>query len=112
MRDLAAATPDLTRSFRVVNALLNTLAYNPPGSTEEGYLFWLSWANHLGATVFATQDAHGPIRRGLVVFSCEHRAAAADAVAEHQPALGTLVDLLNGPTDGRDLPAARGRGGG
>jgi phospholipid/cholesterol/gamma-HCH transport system substrate-binding protein len=97
MRDLAAATPDLTRSFRVVNALLNTLAYNPPGRTEEGYLFWLSWANHAGATVFATQDAHGPIRHGIVVYSCG-TAQLLETVAATNPALGTLVDLLNGPT--------------
>jgi len=96
MRELAAATPDLTRSFRVLNALVNTLAYNPPGRSEEGYLFWLSWANHAGATVFATQDAHGPIRHGLVVFSCE-TARLLDVVAATNPALGTLVDLLNGP---------------
>jgi phospholipid/cholesterol/gamma-HCH transport system substrate-binding protein len=97
MRELAAATPDLTRSFRVLNALVNTLAYNPPGRSEEGYLFWLSWANHAGATVFATQDAHGPIRHGLVVFSCE-TARLLDVVAATNPALGTLVDLLNGPS--------------
>jgi phospholipid/cholesterol/gamma-HCH transport system substrate-binding protein len=97
MRDLAAAAPDLTRSFRVVNALLNTLAYNPPGRTEEGYLFWLSWANHAGSTVFATQDAHGPIRHGIVVFSCD-TAQLLETVAGTNPALGTLVDLLNGPT--------------
>jgi phospholipid/cholesterol/gamma-HCH transport system substrate-binding protein len=96
MRDLAAATPDLTRTFRVVNALLNTLAYNPPGSEEEGYLFWLSWANHLGATVFATQDAHGPIRHGIVVFGC-NTANLLDTLARANPQLGTLVDLLNGP---------------
>ena len=30
-----------------VNALLNALAYNPPGAKDEGYLFWLSWLNHL-----------------------------------------------------------------
>jgi phospholipid/cholesterol/gamma-HCH transport system substrate-binding protein len=97
MRDLAAATPDLTRSFRVLNALFNTLAYNPPGRTEEGYLFWLSWANHVGSTVFATQDAHGPIRHGIVVFNCQ-TAELLETVAGTNPALGTLVDLLNGPT--------------
>lgn len=96
MRDLAAATPNLTRSFRVLNALLNTLAYNPPGRSEEGYLFWLSWANHVGATVFATQDAHGPIRHGIVVFNCQ-TAELLETVAGTNPALGTLVDLLNGP---------------
>jgi phospholipid/cholesterol/gamma-HCH transport system substrate-binding protein len=109
LRDLAAATPDLTRSFRVVNALLNTLAYNPPGATEEGYLFWLSWANHVGATVFATQDAHGPIRHGIVVYSCD-TAQLLEAVAGTNPALGTLVELLNGPTADEICPQPGGGG--
>ena len=96
MRDLAAAAPDLTTTFTSLNHLLNMLAYNPPGETEEGYLFWLSWANHLAPTIFATQDAHGPIRHGLVVFGCQ-TGALLDSVAEANPQLGTLVDLLNGP---------------
>ena len=105
MRDLAAATPDLTRTFRVVNALLNTLAYNPPGRADEGYLFWLSWANHTGATVFATQDAHGPIRHGLVVLSCS-TAQLLDSVSNTNPALGTLVDLLNGADAAEICPSS------
>jgi phospholipid/cholesterol/gamma-HCH transport system substrate-binding protein len=96
MRDLAAVTPDLTQSFEVVNSLLNTLAYNPPGRDSEGYLFWLSWLNHIGSTVFATQDANGPIRHGVVVLSCES-ARVLNVVAANNPALGTLVDLLNAP---------------
>ena len=96
MRDLAAAAPDLTNTFTRLNRLLNMLAYNPPGETEEGYLFWFSWANHLAPTIFATQDAHGPIRHGLVVFGCQ-TASLLDSVAEANPQLGTLVDLLNGP---------------
>jgi phospholipid/cholesterol/gamma-HCH transport system substrate-binding protein len=103
MRDLAAVTPNLTRTFRVLNALVNTLAYNPPGPTREGYLFWLSWANHVGATVFATQDAHGPIRHGLVVLSC-NTAQLLQVVADANPALGTLVELLNGPTEEEICP--------
>jgi phospholipid/cholesterol/gamma-HCH transport system substrate-binding protein len=105
MRDLAAATPDLTRSFKVVNALLNTLAYNPPGDTEEGYLFWLSWANHTSQTVFATQDAHGPIRHGLVVLSC-NTARLLESVAGSSPNLGTLVALLNSPTAEQICPTS------
>jgi phospholipid/cholesterol/gamma-HCH transport system substrate-binding protein len=97
MRDLAAATPNLTRSFKVLNALLNTLAYNPPGDSSEGYLFWLSWLNHLGTTVFQTQDAHGPIRHGLIVLSC-NTATLLQTVAENNPQLGTLVELLNAPS--------------
>ena len=38
-RDLAVVTPKLTTSVKVLNYLLNELAYNPPGK-EEGYLFW------------------------------------------------------------------------
>jgi phospholipid/cholesterol/gamma-HCH transport system substrate-binding protein len=96
LRDLAAATPDLTRTFTVVNALLNTLAYNPPGDKDEGFLFWLSWANHLGDTVFSTQDAHGPIRHGIVVASCQSFAVL-DSVARNNELLGVLVQLLNPP---------------
>jgi phospholipid/cholesterol/gamma-HCH transport system substrate-binding protein len=96
LRDLAAATPDLTRTFKVVNALFNTLAYNPPGDKDEGFLFWLSWANHLANTVFATQDAHGPIRHGIVVASCQSFAVL-DSVARNNELLGVLVQLLNPP---------------
>ena len=96
MRDLAAATPDLTSSFKVVNRLLNEFAYNPPGD-EEGYLFWQSWVNHAGDSLFSTADAQGPIRRGLVVVSCS-TAQLLDAVAGANPQLGTLVSLLNSPS--------------
>jgi phospholipid/cholesterol/gamma-HCH transport system substrate-binding protein len=95
-RDLAAVTPDLTRTFKVVNALLNTLAYNPPGDRDEGFLFWLSWANHLANTVFATQDANGPIRHGVVVLSC-NSAAVLKSVAQNNELLGVLVQLLRPP---------------
>ena len=40
-------TPRLTNTFKVLNSLFNTLAYNPPG-TEEGYLFWASLAQPRG----------------------------------------------------------------
>jgi phospholipid/cholesterol/gamma-HCH transport system substrate-binding protein len=96
MRDLAAATPDLTRTFRVVNALLNTLAYNPPGDTEEGFLFWASWVNHLGPAVFSNQDAHGPIRRGLVVVGCQSLQVLENIVLGN-PQLGVLTQLLEAP---------------
>ena len=96
LRDLAAAAPKLTTTFTSLNYLLNELAYNPPGDTNEGFLFWVSWANHLAPTIFATQDAHGPIRHGLVVFGCQ-TGALLDSVAQANPQLGTLVDLLNGP---------------
>ena len=103
MRDLAASTPDLTASFSVLNRLLNTVAYNPPGDREEGYLFWQSWVNHAGNAVFSTADAHGPIRRGLVVLSCSS-AQLLDAVASTNPQLGTIIQLLNAPSTEQICP--------
>ena len=93
--DLAVVTPRTTRVFKFVNALLNTLAYNPPGS-EEGYLFWASWVNHAGATIFNTQDAHGPVRRGLVLVSCP-ALGTLEQVAQANPQLQVLIELLNAP---------------
>ena len=114
MRDLSAATPDLNRVFGVVNYALNELTYNPPGAGDEGFEFWFAWANHIGDTVFSTQDAHGPIRRGLVVLSCQS-AQLLHSVASNNPQLGTLVDLLNAPTQEQICPKstqAPGAGGG
>jgi phospholipid/cholesterol/gamma-HCH transport system substrate-binding protein len=97
LRDLAASAPDLTRSLTVVEALLNTLAYNPPGQREEGYLFWLAWANHLGNTLFANADAHGPIRRGVVIVSCTTLQILENVILGN-PQLGVLTQLLDAPT--------------
>jgi phospholipid/cholesterol/gamma-HCH transport system substrate-binding protein len=95
-RDLAAATPALRRTFDVLNDALNTFAYNPPGK-EEGFLFWQSWLNHAGATVFNTQDAHGPIRRGLVIVSCG-ALGVLENIKKVTPQLAVLVELLQAPT--------------
>jgi phospholipid/cholesterol/gamma-HCH transport system substrate-binding protein len=103
-RDLAVATPRLTTSLGVVNQLLNELAYNPPGA-EEGFLFWTAWANHDGASVFAQQDAHGAIRRGLVVTSCSSLALLQNIGLANQ-ALGTLATLLNPPATSAVCPGS------
>jgi phospholipid/cholesterol/gamma-HCH transport system substrate-binding protein len=102
--DLADATPRLTDSLEVVNTLLNELAYNPPGS-EEGYLLWASWANHNGASIFSTQDAHGPIRRGLVVTSCSSLGLLQN-IGRASPVLGTLSALLNPPSQSAVCPGS------
>jgi phospholipid/cholesterol/gamma-HCH transport system substrate-binding protein len=103
MRDLAAATPALTNTFKIANYALDMLAYNPPGENEEGYLFWLSWANHLGATVFQSQDGNGPIRHGVFVATC-NSFDVLDSVAQADPRLGTLVGLLNPPRQSNACP--------
>ncbi len=105
MRDLAATTPDLTASFSVVNRLLNEAAYNAPGEADEGYLFWQSWVNHAGNSLFATADSQGPIRRGLVVLSCS-TAQLLGPVSEANPTLGTIIGLLNSPTSASICPSS------
>jgi phospholipid/cholesterol/gamma-HCH transport system substrate-binding protein len=103
-KDLAVVTPRLTRTFKVLNSFLNELAYNPPGS-EEGYLFWSAWTAHAGATIFTTQDAHGPIRRGLVLISCP-AFTVLDQVTAANPQLSTLIQLLNIPRQSEVCPTA------
>jgi phospholipid/cholesterol/gamma-HCH transport system substrate-binding protein len=94
-RDLAALTPDFTSVLKTANYILNTAAYNPPGP-DEGYLFWISWLNHIGPTVFSTQDAHGPIRRGALFFSCSGLGLL-DTLKTVNPQLGTIIGLTNAP---------------
>lgn len=99
--DFAAATPDLTSSFEVLNAFLNGLAYNPPGS-REGYLFYLAWLNHVGNSLFSAQDATGAIRRGLLVIACSALPGLNGVKAPTNPnpaldGLRLLVQLTNAP---------------
>jgi phospholipid/cholesterol/gamma-HCH transport system substrate-binding protein len=93
--DLAQVAPKLTTTLKNLNEVLNELAYNPPGK-EEGYLFWLSWLNHDGASIFSVQDAHGPIRRGTILAPCS-TLAILDQIGSVQPALGTAAGLLHAP---------------
>jgi phospholipid/cholesterol/gamma-HCH transport system substrate-binding protein len=96
----ADATPDLATTFRVLNAFLNSLAYNPPGK-KEGYLFYLAWLNHVSNSVFATQDGEGPIRRGVVDVPCGNLLALNGQKRNPAPnfaALRLLTQLFNAPS--------------
>jgi phospholipid/cholesterol/gamma-HCH transport system substrate-binding protein len=95
-RNLAVSTPDLTRSFTVLNHLFNMLGFNPKGregpevaTRDEGYLFWLAWLNHDGAAVFSANDAHGPFRP---VTAGSHCSTLRQNVAE-EPELEFLQGL-------------------
>jgi phospholipid/cholesterol/gamma-HCH transport system substrate-binding protein len=75
--ELAAATPDLTSSFTVLNHLFNLVGHNPNGredpskdGREEGYLFWIAWLQHNGAALFSTSDANGPFRAVTLGGTC------------------------------------------
>ncbi len=94
MQDFAKVTPKLATTFDVLNELLNALTYNPKGSAQEGYLFWAYWLNHIGASVYTTQDAHGLIRRGIIFTDCI-ALGALEATRKLDAQLGTLIDLSN-----------------
>jgi phospholipid/cholesterol/gamma-HCH transport system substrate-binding protein len=94
--DLAATQPQLASTFEVLNQLFNGLAYNPPGK-QEGYLYWLAWANHTAASLLSSQDAHGPTRRGVILGSCDSLRVF-EAVSKANAILGTLIKLLNAPS--------------
>jgi phospholipid/cholesterol/gamma-HCH transport system substrate-binding protein len=95
-QNLTSITPDLSSAFDVLNYVLNELAYNPPGSADEGFLFWFLWANHIGNALFPTQDAHGSIRRATFLVSCAG-ATLVESVAAVTPNIQTLVSLANTP---------------
>ena len=100
--DLSVVTPRLTRSFKVLNAFFNTLAYNPPGDTEP-FLFWSAWGAHAGATLWSMQDAHGPVRRGIVLVGCPTYNSLEQIVIAN-PQLGVPTQLLNLPSESENCP--------
>jgi phospholipid/cholesterol/gamma-HCH transport system substrate-binding protein len=93
---LARATPPLARSIDVLDALFNTLAYQPRGS-EQGYLFWGSWLSHIAASLTSQQDAQGPIVRGTFMASCSELQLYEQSLAQTSVPIGNLLALLNPP---------------
>ena len=103
LRQLKKAANPLTRTstglasaFKNLNLGLNALAYNPPGSAQEGYLFWLGWLNHDTNALFFTQDAGGPLRHGIVMDSLR-LAAGAEIAASLDADIQTLLQLSGVP---------------
>jgi hypothetical protein len=90
---LAKATPNLEKSFVVVNHLLNMVGYNPTGqyANAHGYLWWLAWLGHVGRTVFGVQDGNGDYRQAFVQLSC---ASIAQILNSLNPQLLQLVNAL------------------
>jgi phospholipid/cholesterol/gamma-HCH transport system substrate-binding protein len=93
---LTRTSTGLTSSFKNLNLGLNALAYNPPGSAQEGYLFWLGWLNHDTNALFFTQDAAGPLRHGIVMLSCV-LALGAETAAFSDKDVETLLQLSGVP---------------
>ncbi len=101
-KDLAVVSPRLARSFGVLNRFFNMLAYDPPGA-RKSFNFWAAWGAHAGATLFTLQDAHGPIRRGLVLVNCNGYDVLEQVILGN-PQLGLLTRLLNLPPEAQACP--------
>lgn len=102
---LARSTPPLTRSLGVINALLNTLAYQPRGG-EQSYLWWGSWLGHITNSLTAVQDAHGPAIRSVFMATCVELQLFEVTLSRSTPAIGNLLALLNAP-DWSKLPGVK-----
>lgn len=96
IKGLANTVPPLKTGFIRLNEGLNALAANPTGSAE-GYLFYLPWMNHDTNSLFTLQDAHGPLRRGIVLQSCG-TARFVESSAFQQPFIQTLIELTGQTT--------------
>jgi phospholipid/cholesterol/gamma-HCH transport system substrate-binding protein len=94
--NLAEATPALTRSFLRLNRFLNMLAHNPNGredpsnaARQEGYLFWVAWAQHMATQLFSSSDAHGVFRPVTLAAPC----ATVEQLVKEEPQLEFLSML-------------------
>ena len=92
---LAESSAGLETGVSELNQLLNALSYNPPGA-DEGYLFYASWLNHNTNNLFLNQDAGGPVRRALVMYTC-FISGLADGAVSSRPALRTIRAITRVP---------------
>jgi hypothetical protein len=78
--NLAKATPNLSTSFGVLNHLGNMLAYDPSGTDQHSYLWWLAWLDHEVRTLFSIQDANGVFRPLFLQLSCSSMTQIANGI--------------------------------
>ncbi len=95
--DLARATPGLTTLAHELNNIVNELAYKPKGG--QSYLFYLPWASHDTNSVLSTQDGVGPVRQGMLLFTCGtlQLLHGIESNPTQNPTLATLIQLLDLP---------------
>lgn len=91
-----------------LNHAFNLLAYNP-GEQNPGYLFYLPWMNHTMNANYSTVDAAGPIRRAMVLASCNTSHLATD-FSNGRPFLRTLLQATNFPARKVLRPILQSRG--
>lgn len=97
---LGKSTSQLTGLSDVLNAIVNEVAYKSPGkdAASNSFLFYIPWASHNSNSVLANQDGIGPLRRGVVLVSCQSlQVLETLASPTRNPTLATLVQLLGVP---------------
>jgi phospholipid/cholesterol/gamma-HCH transport system substrate-binding protein len=92
-QNLAAATPNISKTFNVVNRFVNMLGYNP-GDTEHGYLWWLAWLDHNARTLFSVQDANGDFRPLFLQASCATYTQLVDGLNQASNGLGSEFESV------------------
>ncbi len=99
----SAATPGLTRLGKKLNKFGDTVAFNPNGAEpagaanrDEGWLYWVAWASHVGNSLFSAGDANASYWRVYLSQSCE---AALNIVGSVDPLVEEFRKLLTGLTD-------------
>ncbi|MBJ7355082.1 MAG: MCE family protein [Thermoleophilaceae bacterium] len=98
-KSFAKLTPDATAATQSFNNLLNIVGYNPKGS-EEGYLYWLSWFNHISSSSFNRADANGVLGSGTIVGSTCNFGLATTAKNTGNVMLSLVTGLANLPKGG------------
>jgi phospholipid/cholesterol/gamma-HCH transport system substrate-binding protein len=68
-RTLEHETPFLIGAFKVLEYVVNELAYNP-GGANQGFLYWFAWFAHNTNSFLSTEDANGSLWRGMGVVPC------------------------------------------
>jgi phospholipid/cholesterol/gamma-HCH transport system substrate-binding protein len=103
---LSAATPSLTRLGAKLNQFGNTVAYNPRGAEgasvsnrDEGYLYWVAWASHVGNSLFSGGDANAPYWRVYLSQNCETALNIVDSLNPGPDAIDILRQILTGLSD-------------
>jgi phospholipid/cholesterol/gamma-HCH transport system substrate-binding protein len=98
---LGNTVPGLRVGFTRLNEGFNALAANPSGA-DESYLFYVPWLNHTFNLLYTTQDAHGPLRRGMLQTTCA-TSQLAQGTFQAVPFLFTAAELTTFP-DPPELP--------
>jgi phospholipid/cholesterol/gamma-HCH transport system substrate-binding protein len=86
---LKTVVPELNNTFKVLNYVLNELAYST--SSNPGFLYWLAWFAHNTDSFVGNSDANGIAWRTLTITSCSSLKSFA---------FGPLVEALLGTTFG------------